>query len=190
MIIKNTQLNYGIVSISLHWLMAILIIGLFVLGKYMIDLDLYNSNYHLAPQIHKSVGIMVFGFLLVRLIWRLINLTPSPLSNYKKYELKLAKIIHISFYIFIFVACCSGYLISTATGVGVDIFNSVNIPSLLVLNENQAEIVAEIHELSVHILLFLFALHMVGALKHHFLDRDITLRRMFATSVKEPLNNL
>ena len=57
--ILNTKNNFGIVSILIHWIMAIIIVGLFVIGKTMIDLDYYDANYHVYPWWHKSFGLLI-----------------------------------------------------------------------------------------------------------------------------------
>lgn len=178
MAIRNTKTSYGIVTISLHWLMAILIIGLFFLGEYMVDLDYYDQWYHAAPWWHKSIGIFLFALLLVRLGWKLNNVIPEPVPNCKSWEDKIAKIVHIIFYILLFIICISGYFISTAKGVGIEIFGWFELPAIRELTENQADIAGEIHEISTHILVIVFLLHTIASLKHHFFNKDITLNRM------------
>jgi cytochrome b561 len=176
---KNTKNRYGIISIVLHWLMAILIIGLFVLGKYMIDLDLYHPLYHKSLDWHKEFGIMMFLLLLIRILWRITNISPEPLDNYKKYEIISAKTTHFALYILLVIAAISGYFISTSAGAAIEFFGIIQIPAVMLLNETQIDIVARIHDVCVHLLLLLFVLHMAAALKHHFFNRDITLKRMF-----------
>jgi cytochrome b561 len=179
MAIKNTKNSYGVVTILLHWLMTILVMGLFILGQYMTDLDYYDSWYQLAPWWHKNIGLCVFALLVIRLIWRLINITPESISTYKVWEVKLSKIVHVLFYILLFITCFSGYFVSTAKGVGFEFFAGFEVPSLISLSENNADNFATMHELATHGLLLLFLLHVVAALKHHYINKDITLIRMF-----------
>ena len=72
--IRNTTQAYGWVSILLHWLMAVALIGMYVIGTYMVDLEYYDSLYHTLPALHKAIGVMLAGLLLVRLAW----LMPNP----------------------------------------------------------------------------------------------------------------
>lgn len=176
MLFKNTQKSYGIIAILLHWIMAILIIGLFFLGQYMVDLDYYDAWYQIAPWWHKSLGLSVFFLLLIRFIWRLYNITPELLMD--KQTSKIAEIVHISFYILLVIICLSGYFISTAKGVGIDLFDWFSLPSVMTLSESQADLAATVHETATQILIFLVVIHSIAALKHHFINKDKTLIRI------------
>lgn len=185
MSITNSKTHYGILSIVLHWVMASLIIGLFILGQYMVDLDYYDPWYQAAPWWHKSLGMSVFVLLLIRLLWRWKNVRPEALPSYKSWEIKTAKIVHILFYIAILLACMSGYFISSAKGVSIVFFGWFDIPAIIKLNENQAAFMADIHELMTQILAILFFVHVTAALKHHFINKDATLVRMLKTPNEE-----
>ncbi len=176
--ITNSKQGYGIVSILLHWLMAILIVGLFVLGVYMVDLDYYSKWYNAAPWWHKSVGMMVFALLVFRLIWAFSNHHPVPLESYKSWEIKAAKVTHYSFYILLLIISISGYLISTAKGAAIELFNWVDVPAIVSFSKQQADIAGEVHEVAAYVMAFLFLLHVCATFKHHFFDKDITLIRI------------
>lgn len=176
--LTNSVSYYGLMPILLHWIMAIIIIGMFFLGEYMVDLDYYDSWYHQAPWWHKSIGVCLFSLLLIRIGLKLSSATPAPLSSYKSWELVLAKITHVSFYLLLLAICMSGYLVATAKGVGVELFAWFEIPAIMALSENQTDLFGEIHEVTTHILVVLFLLHVAAALKHHFVDHDSTLTRM------------
>lgn len=176
--IANSNNSYGIVSILLHWIMAVLIMGLFALGKYMVNLDYYNPWYHLGPWWHKSVGVAVFALLILRLAWRLGNATPEVLHTHKSWEIKASKAVQILFYVLILAPCISGYLISTSKGAGIEVFGLLELPPVIEYGDIQADLSGEIHEISTHALLVLFVLHVAAALKHHFMDKDATLIRM------------
>ncbi len=177
-LLNNTGSKFGLVAILLHWVMAILIIGLFILGHYMSGLDYYDPWYHDGPHLHKSMGIGVLILLLLRYFWKMIQDTPAPFANYTVWELKLSKIIHWLFYIFLMIACISGYLIATAKGAGAEFFTFFTIDAMVTLNETKAEFVEEVHEIVNWLLAVLFILHAGAALKHHFIDKDNTLVRM------------
>jgi cytochrome b561 len=187
--IRNTRSSYGIVSILLHWIMAVLIIGLFVLGLYMVDLDYYSKWYNAAPWWHKSIGMLVFALLLFRLVWLMSNVHPAPLESYKSWEIKAAKATHYSFYILLIIICISGYLISTAKGASIDIFGWFSIPAIISFSKYQADISGEIHEIAAYVMAFLFLLHVCATFKHHFIDKDVTLIRIVKPIIKkEKLN--
>jgi cytochrome b561 len=180
MLYKNTQHNYGLVSILIHWTMALIIIALFILGKYMIDLDYYDTNYHKAPWWHKSIGLSLFALLLFRTTWKLINTSPQSISK-KIIEINISKLVHILLYLLLFVCCVSGYLISTAEDAGVSFFNWFNIPALISKGADQADLAGDIHEYSTTILIITATFHMLAALKHHFINKNKTLIRMLTT---------
>jgi len=175
--IRNSRQGYGLVTVLLHWGMAALIIGLFFLGEYMVDLDYYDPWYNKAPDLHRSIGVLVAGLMLYRLGWRLSNVRPAETG--KSWERRTAAWMHHIFYVLIAAIVVSGYLITTADGQGVPVFNWFEIPAAFDGFENQEDIAGEVHEWLAHLLIVLVVLHALAALKHHFIDRDSTLRRMF-----------
>jgi len=175
---KNTKSSYGIVAILLHWIMAFLIIGLFVLGIVMVDLDYYSKWYVAAPWWHISIGMAVFALLVVRMVWMFSNIRPMPINSYKSWEIIAAKITHYLFYVLLFVICISGYLITTAKGAAIDMFGWFDIPAVINFNKNQADIAGKFHEIAAYIMTFLFVLHVCATFKHHFFDKDVTFIRI------------
>lgn len=173
---KNSHLSYGWLAIALHWLSAIVIIGMFILGLWMVDLDFYNAWYKDAPHYHKSVGILLALLIAIRLVAKLMQISPQGVG--KRWEQKTAKLVHLLLYLGLFGLFISGYLISTADDRGIDIFNWATVPSLGELFANQEDLAGEIHEWVAYSLIALVSLHALAALKHHFIDKDLTLKRM------------
>lgn len=177
--IKNTKETFGLVSKALHWLMAILLVGLFIVGLYMTGLDYYDSLYHTLPWWHKSFGLLVVFLLLVRLVWKWNNPEPKPLNTHKLWEIVLAGTIQKLFYLVILLTGISGYFISTAKGKGVEFFILFEVPAVTQdLEEDLADLIGKIHEILAIILITLAVFHAIAALKHHFIDKDETLKRM------------
>lgn len=176
---RNTHDSYGRVSIALHWLVAIAVPGLFVLGLWMVELDYYHSWYRRAPELHKSVGVLLFGVALLRLSWRYGNPRPHPVGS--AWQGKLGALVHRLLELLLFAALLSGYLISTADGRAVDVFGLFSVPATLSGLPNQADLAGEIHELLAFALIGLASIHALAALKHHFIDHDATLRRMLSS---------
>ncbi len=177
--LKNTQNAFGAVSKWLHWIMAILLTGLFAVGLYMTELDYYDALYHTLPWWHKSIGLFVVSLLVLRTLWKLVNVEPQPLSTHKNWEVFLARLIQRTFYVLILVIGITGYFISTAKGKGIEFFTFFEVPALLPeIEEERADLIGDVHEVLAIILALLVALHAVAALKHHFIDKDKTLKRM------------
>lgn len=180
--LQNTQKCYGWLSIGLHWLSAIIIFGLFFLGYWMVELDYYSEWYKKAPDLHRSIGLCLLIILLVRLAWRLQQTKPQPLNTHAPFEKSVAHWVHIILYSILFVIMISGYLISTADGRGIMFFELFEVPGFGSIIENQEDIAGIIHEYMAYVMMAVVALHLAGALKHHFVDKDETLRRMIYPS--------
>jgi len=179
--VYNSKENFGLITILIHWLMAIAIIGLFVLGTYMVGLGYYDPNYHELPWWHKSFGLIVAFMLIIRLIWKWSNPKVAIIKSIKPIEIKLATLVQVALYLLILICCTSGIMISTATGAGIDFFNWFEIPALISYGESQSDLAGQVHEISTLALIILASLHMLAALKHHFIQKDATLRRMLTT---------
>lgn len=176
--IGNTGEKWGLLSILLHWLTAIAVVSLFAMGLWMERLDYMDPLYKTLPHVHKSIGVLLISAVVFRLIWRFKSGTPSPLENHNKWEKLAAKGIHFVFYALILLMFPTGYLITTAKGQGLDVFNWFSIPSVVSGIDNLEDIAGEIHELIAFTIIWLAGFHMLGALKHHFIDKDNTLKRM------------
>lgn len=175
---RNTDESYGLVTIGLHWLMALVIPGLFVLGLWMVDLTYYDAWYKRAPDIHKSLGVLVFLALLIRVFWRGLNPNPRPEPNLSAFERAASRIVHLALYLLLFGVTLSGYLISTADGRPIDVFGFIQVPATMTGLPYQADLAGQIHLVLAIALVSLAGLHALAAIKHHFVDRDRTLTRM------------
>ncbi len=174
--LKNTQNAYGWLAITLHWVSALCIFGLFGLGLWMSDLDYYHAWYTKAPDLHRSVGFLLVMLTAFRLVWRSLNPAPNP-APAPVWQLKAAVAVHYLFYGLLFLMLVSGYFITTAEGKPLEVFNWFSIPSLIT-EEHMEDVAGEIHEFLAFTLIGLSALHAAAALKHHFIDKDSTLKKM------------
>lgn len=193
---NNTR--YTKTAVFLHWLIAIGIFGMFVLGWYMSDLpkdapkqmayDLFNWGIYTwqlteeaSPRsfyfnLHKSVGITIFGLIIIRIIWRFTHKPPALLSSYKAIERKLATYAHYLLYIFMVALPFTGLKTAIYSKYGVKWFGMDFIAGV----EDKAvrEFYKEAHEIVGIIILVIIAIHILGALKHKFIDKDDTIKRM------------
>ncbi|MDX8382431.1 MAG: cytochrome b [Ghiorsea sp.] len=183
--LKNTTQVYGWVSIGIHWLMAVSLLGLFALGAYMVELTYLDAWYHPAPHWHKSVGMLMLLLLLFRLVWRISNPLPHILGS--GFEKIIALLVHRMHYVFMLTVMLSGYLIVTADGRGIEIFNWFEIPAIFAAEKGREELAGLVHMLSAWGFMAFIVLHAGAALKHHFIDSDNTLIRMLG--IKKENNN-
>lgn len=178
MLWKNTSNQFDHLSVLLHWLIALAVYGMFALGLWMVTLGYYDTWYHRAPEIHKSIGIVLLIAMVVRVIWRFVSPPPKPLANYSRLTRVSAVLMHILLYILLFSILISGYLISTADGQPITVFDWFTVPAILIGQGKQADTAGMIHLYLAWSVVILSLLHTVAALKHHFIDRDVTLKRM------------
>ena len=176
---RNTVQTYGLLAVLLHWLLALMIIALFGLGLWMVGLDYYSAWYQLAPWWHKSMGALVAALMLFRGIWRWANPTPQPEPGLPKWQCGLALLGQYLFYALVALIVISGYLIVTAEGEGLSVFDWFVIPALPKSFEQQEDLAGEVHEYLAWLMMLFVLLHSLAALRHHFIDKDRTLLKIF-----------
>lgn len=176
---SNTPARYGLVSITLHWLAALAVFGLFALGYWMVDLSYYDPWRQTAPDLHKSIGILLFALMLLRVLWRLFNPAPAALASHGQLTRLASKVGHGVLYLGLFGVMISGYLISTADGRGIEVFGLFSVPATITGIPRQEDIAGAVHYYLAWGLVIFAGLHALAAFKHHFFDRDNTLLRMF-----------
>lgn len=172
------QSHWSLKHIILHWLTAVAVICLYGLGWWMMELDYYDSWYRTAPFWHKSVGLLLVFLVVVRLFVRVFARSPEAIVKHAKWERGLSHLVHASLYVLLFIVFASGYLISTADGRGISFFGWFDVPALVTSIDDQEDLAGWVHDLSTNALIWLAGFHAIGALKHHFIDRDATLKRM------------
>ena len=188
---KDTATKLSLPTILLHWSVALGMIGMLAVGLYM----KYGKDYSLYP-LHKSIGVLLFALIMARVIWRIYNGWPAHAAPYKKWEINLSKIVHYALLIGTILIPVSGFIMSAMGGHGVSVFGfqlvAINYdPDLLAMgqkvklpiNAATAQIGATLHAWVSYIILFALFLHISGALKHHVVDKDSTLKRMLGKEI-------
>lgn len=175
---KNTDTSYGLIAMTLHWLVAVAIAGMFAFGLWMTELTLYDAWYRRAPALHKSVGVVLFTIMVLRTAWRCYTPAPRFEPCIPANEARAARAAHFLLYLLPFLVMFSGYLISTADGRPVEVFGLFAIPATISGIDKQEDIAGAAHLILASALMALAALHALAALKHHFIDHDRTLLRM------------
>lgn len=193
---RNTQGGYGSVAIAFHWMMAVLIAGLFVAGKYMTGLDPMAPDTFALYQWHKSFGFLVLALAVLRLAWRLANPSPKLPTGMPAIERLAAHLGHAGLYALLLALPLSGWLMVSASpwGIPTVLFDVLPVPHLPVpgaLGDKPAAeaLLKELHEMLGFALLALVVLHVAAALKHHFINRDTVLRRMVSTAPASAAKN-
>ncbi len=179
---KDTENGYGGVSILLHWLAAITMIALFVLGQAAEDAT--DSDRKALLGLHISIAISMYLILVGRIGWRLFNGRPRVLIQQSKPLMLLAHWIPIILLAGLALMLLSGPIMVWSKGYPINIFGLISLPSPLGKMETLHEVMEVLHKLGAKLLFFAFALHMLGVLKHLIIDRDNTLKRMLVPSKK------
>lgn len=177
--------RYSTVSLILHWLIAALVVthvGLIAaheLTEGPISREFVN--------IHKSVGLSILVLTLGRLGWRIANpAIPLP-EAMPRWQKLLARATHVLFYVFLIAMPLVGWAASSASGREIPWFGLFHWPLLPVGGGREtAEALMELHEIAGKALIALVVLHIIGALKHQFVDRDNVLHRMIPWIPRRP----
>jgi cytochrome b561 len=162
---------------ALHWLLALMVFGLLGLGLYMTGLKTTPQKIQLYMT-HKSVGLTVLLLMLIRLLYRWRNPAPALPAAMAAWQKRLASLTHIALYLLLFAMPISGWLMNSASGFPMKYFGWFRVPDLIARDAERLAFFKTAHEYIAWTLIALLALHVLAALKHHFLNRDDVLRRM------------
>ena len=181
--VKNSSASprYNAVAMLLHWLLAVLLVGLFCVGLYMADLPFSPQRLKLYNY-HKWAGIVVLTLSLLRLLWRLTHRPPelpdAVLAVMPGWQRLAHHATHGLMYLLFFAVPLIGWAYSSAAGFSIVVFGVLPLPDLVSADKALAEAIKPWHGLAAEALAVLVVLHVAAALKHQFIDRDGLLDRM------------
>lgn len=195
---NQSSTRYTKVAIILHGLIALGVFAMFALGWYMHELpkdaakqagydlfDLGIYTWQLAEEasprtfyfnLHKSIGVTLLALIAIRVLWRITHRPPAMLNSYKAWEKKLATGTHHVLYLLMIAMPVAGILMALYSKYGLMWFGIEVFAGLD--NKNLRDLFKEVHESIGAIFLLAIILHIVGALKHKFIDKDDTMKRM------------
>jgi cytochrome b561 len=168
---RNTAEKYGIVAQTLHWLIVIGLVASYFIAEAAEDKEIGS-----LIALHRSIGITILILAILRMLWRLVDRPPPWPATMGRCEHVIARATHLTFYALLFALPITGWLFSSAEGDPVRYFGLFELPALTARAD--AETFKELHETLFNVLLLFAALHVAGALKHHFWNRDHVLRSM------------
>ena len=175
------QPRYTAVAIALHWLLALVILGIFVMGVYMADLPFSPSRLKLFNW-HKWAGISMLLLSVLRLVWRATHRPPElPVAvtrTMPTWQTRAYHATHHLMYVLFFAVPLIGWAYSSAAGFPIVLFGQIPLPDFVGADKALAESIKPLHELFAWGLVGLAALHVAAALKHQWIDRDGLLLRM------------
>ncbi len=183
--LKNTETQYGLITVILHWLFALAIICLLASGIYMVTLTYYHPWYHPLPDLHKKLGIATIILFLLRTGWHFCTQQPKMHTKHK-WESWAAKATHHLMLIFSLGILISGYMIISVEVETIDWFG-IHLPTLNFDLKNQADLAGFWHQYIAYGLIGLLSLHILGALKHQILDKEPIFKKILGfKEIKKP----
>lgn len=174
----NSPNRYGVLTRILHWSVALLILALVALGWWMVGLTYYDRWYNDALELHKALGMVALVLGSVKAAWYLGNQKVGFAAGVRPWERITARAVHAAFLLLMVLIPCTGYLISTSAGDGISMFGLFDVPALVASDERVRDLAIALHYYAAYAIGALAVLHAGAALKHQFVDRDGTLRRM------------
>ncbi len=169
--------HYTRTAKTLHWLMSLVIFSLLILGFYMSDLPLSPEKLKLYSW-HKWAGVSLFLLAVIRLGWRITHTPPAMPVQMPQLQRKAAVGFHFILYLLMFIIPLSGWLMSSAKGYQTVWFGVLPLPDLIPKNKEVGDILQQLHEALNIVLIGIVVIHVVAALKHHFVDKDDVLKQM------------
>lgn len=166
---RNSKNGFGLISRMIHWAMALLVLGLLMLGLFIANMQPALASLWLYGA-HKSAGIIALSLVLARILWHRISPVPAPLGA----TWRLAKWAHRALYACLIMMPLSGWVASSATGLDVIIFDQITLPAIAPISEAWETAGFALHRATAYLLMGVLALHVAGAL----MRRDGTLARM------------
>jgi cytochrome b561 len=173
---RNTATSFGLISRVLHWIMALAVIAMLVLGTVIADMQPDLSTLWLYG-LHKTVGIAILTLAAIRLIWHRISPPPHPIGPPRAWETRAARAAHVLFYILLIAIPLSGWFASSATGIDVMLFDRWVLPPIAPASELWEKRGFAVHGILTKALIGLIIIHIVAALKRQIAG-DGTLSRM------------
>lgn len=179
--LRNTTASWGWPAKALHWLVAVLVLGLVAVGFSMVWLVSDLGRKFELYQLHKSFGVLVLALVLLRLFWRRLNpVVPALPGNLRPWERTAALFTHRGFYVLLLLMPITGWLTASASPLGIptSVFGLFTLPNPVGPNATVESVLSFAHATLAVVLVLLLALHVGAALKHHFVLRDDVLARM------------
>ena len=173
----RAQDRYSGLTISLHWLMLLLIAAVYACIELR---EFYPKGSDIREGLkawHFMLGLAVLALVVVRVVARFAGPTPAITPEPPAWQNLLSRLVHLALYALMIGMPVAGWLILSADGKPIPFFG-FDLPALVGENKGFAEQVEELHEIGGSIGYYLIGLHALAALFHHYFVKDDTLRRM------------
>lgn len=171
--IGNDPDRFGLLTRLIHWITALLVIGMLGFGTYIARMQVDMSNFHLFGW-HKTIGIGLLALIVLRIVWHRLSPPPQPMATVPGWQRRLAKGAHMALYGLLLAVPLAGWIASAATGIDVVIFGTLTLPRIAPVSQAWETGFFAAHGALTKLLAAVVLLHIAGALHRS----DGTLRRM------------
>lgn len=178
MALMNTNSKYGSLAKWLHWIIAILIIVMLVVGFFMGDLPKETGLQGFTYNAHKITGLIILLLVCIRFIWTLINVKPDLPGTPSFLEKFAERSVHWLFYLVMFAMPLSGWIMATAAGYNPHMFGIHFAMPFIHKSKSLSDFAESTHEIIAWVIIVLLVLHIAAALFHHIVKKDDVLKRM------------
>ena len=169
--------RYSGVAIHLHWLMAAVLLVVFLVGVFMGDLKVSPTRVRVFNW-HKWIGIVVLALASIRLLWRATHRAPALPASIADWQRKVTGATHGLLYALFFIVPLLGWAMSSAKGFPVVLFGKIPLPDFVPVDKALGKTLEDVHAFFAYTLASLAGLHIVAALHHRFMLRDGIMERM------------
>ncbi len=173
--------RYSLLAIVLHWLLALALVAMFIMGLYMADLPFSPQRVKLLNW-HKWGGVSVLAMSLLRLLWRVSHRPPElPVAvarSMPRWQHLAHHGTHLALYALFVSVPLIGWAYSSAAGFPIVLFGVLPLPDFVGADKALSLLIKPWHEISAFALAALVLLHVAAALKHQWIDRDGLMARM------------
>lgn len=177
MVWRNTPTRFGLVTRLLHWGMALALVGMLAFGTRIATMEPGLANLWMYG-LHKSIGLILLGLVIVRLVWHRLSPPPAPQGATDDWTQRMARAAHGLMYVLLLAIPVSGWVASSASGLDVMLFDRWVIPPIAPVSEAWENAGWAAHGLLTKLLMGVLALHVAGAIKRQ-IGGDGTLTRMW-----------
>lgn len=178
--LRNSSRSWGLVARALHWIIAIMIVGQFITGWLAENESNRDASLTLLRN-HFQFGVILTGFILMRVLWRLSDRSPEPLPGEPPWRERAAQVVHGLIYLLLILLPVAGYIVLVHMKVDMTVFGLFTVPTLFTPSVEDERLRAGawyVHYFAGWTLVGLVGLHISAALFHQFVLRDGLVRRM------------
>jgi len=177
---RDTTERFGSVTKTLHWIIAILFVTQFYLiywKESMLPVKSPLANFYING-LHKPLGIVILCLAIFTILWRFHSPRPLFPNTMQSWEVISARLVHFILYLILLIMPISGFMMSSAAGYPPNFFGLFQFPLWIEVNKEMSKFFFDIHQMTSFVAIALVTLHILAALKHHFIQKDNILKRM------------